>query len=312
MIRLLAKFLVPHSRNNHHPHSIRPHLLAFYLISILSVQLLYNFLTTGEVKVLSFATNIQQQEIISLTNAQRQSNGFGAVRESSLLDQVAAKKAADMFANNYWAHVSPSGVTPWYWFDQTGYQYSYAGENLARDFDTSNAVVVAWMNSPSHRENLLFPQYTEIGVAVVNGQLLGHDTTLVVQEFGRPLLVATSSPTPQPAQQPAPSPAATTPVSLETPAAPSKPVISNPYIATPKSETDVSFQPAILALTQLNTGQLVMVAILLLVGAFFLFDALIMWRRHKDIVIRGHSFLHASIIAMVVILILTTSFGVLR
>lgn len=186
MRALLAKFLLPHSGNNHYPHSIRPNFLAFYLAALLTVQLVYNFATTGEIKVLSFATDINQPAIIQLTNGQRQANGVNALQENSLLDQVAQLKAKDMFAGNYWAHVSPSGVTPWFWYDQAGYKYIYAGENLARDFDTSSGVLDGWMNSPTHRDNLLSPNYTEIGVAVVNGVLLGHQTTLVVQEFGRP------------------------------------------------------------------------------------------------------------------------------
>src|SRR5262249_8899486 len=48
----------------------------------------------------------------------------------------------------------------------------------------SSGVVDAWMASPSHRDNLMKPTYREVGFAVVNGNLLGEDTTLVVQMFG--------------------------------------------------------------------------------------------------------------------------------
>jgi hypothetical protein len=95
-------------------------------------------------------------------------------------------KATDMFAKDYWAHVSPDGTTPWVWIRKAGYNYLYAGENLARGFDTSASVVNAWMNSPEHRANLLSSNYTDIGFAVQSGTLTGTETTLVVQEFGSP------------------------------------------------------------------------------------------------------------------------------
>jgi len=91
-----------------------------------------------------------------------------------------------MFDDNYWAHVSPSGREPWDFFDQQNYTYIYAGENLAKNFATSSGVIEGWMNSQGHRENLLNDNYTEIGIAAVNGQLEGEDTTLVVALYGRP------------------------------------------------------------------------------------------------------------------------------
>ena len=89
-----------------------------------------------------------------------------------------------MFEKGYWAHNAPDGATPWDFIHGEGYRYTYAGENLARDFSYSKDVVDAWMASPSHRDNLMRPEYQEIGFAVVNGTLNGSETTLVVQMFG--------------------------------------------------------------------------------------------------------------------------------
>lgn len=80
-----------------------------------------------------------------------------------------------------------SGTTPWDFITGSGYQYEYAGENLAKNFMFSQGVVDAWMNSPSHKENLMRKDYTDVGFAVVNGVLNGEETTLVVQLFGKPL-----------------------------------------------------------------------------------------------------------------------------
>jgi hypothetical protein len=51
----------------------------------------------------------------------------------------------------------------------------------------SDGVVTAWMNSPTHRDNILKKEYTDVGFAIVNGVLNGEETTLVVQMFGKPL-----------------------------------------------------------------------------------------------------------------------------
>ncbi len=96
-------------------------------------------------------------------------------------------KATDMFARNYWAHYGPDGTTPWSFITNSGYEYEYAGENLAKNFMFSDGVVQAWMESPTHRENILRNEYTEIGYAIQNGVLNGEETTLVVQMFGTPL-----------------------------------------------------------------------------------------------------------------------------
>jgi len=119
-----------------------------------------------------------------LTNIERTYRGLNPLKENKLLSEAARLKAGDMYAFNYWAHISPSGRTPWAFFNDVGYKYQYAGENLARDFKDPDSVVRAWMNSPSHKENVVNSKYQEIGVAVVDGTLQGVETTLVVQLFG--------------------------------------------------------------------------------------------------------------------------------
>ncbi|KKS61902.1 MAG: hypothetical protein UV28_C0022G0006 [Candidatus Collierbacteria bacterium GW2011_GWE2_42_48] len=134
--------------------------------------------------VLGFASQIDPDKVIELTNAERLSVGVTILKENSELDQAALAKATDMFENNYWAHVSPTGTEPWYFVTQSGYEYKHAGENLARDFSNPKDVVTAWMASPTHRQNLLDNRYKDIGVAVVDGYINGVETTIVVQLFG--------------------------------------------------------------------------------------------------------------------------------
>ena len=89
-----------------------------------------------------------------------------------------------MLEKQYWDHFGPNGETPWQFIRASSYAYVYAGENLAKGFRTSEGVVEAWMASPTHRANIMSGNYKDIGVAVVEGELLGKQTILVVQMFG--------------------------------------------------------------------------------------------------------------------------------
>lgn len=131
--------------------------------------------------------------MVDLTNQNRIENDLPGLTISAVLTEAAQAKANDEVANGYFAHTSPAGLDSWYWFKQAGYNFTYAGENLAVDFSDSAAVVSAWMNSPEHRANILDNHYTEIGIATANGMFEGHPTIFVVQEFGDPATPALAS-----------------------------------------------------------------------------------------------------------------------
>ena len=122
--------------------------------------------------------------LVDLANGDRAASSIGTLTVNPVLVAAAQAKANDMATYGYFAHISPQGVDPWHWFEQAGYKFTYAGENLAVDFSDSGDVNTAWMNSPTHRENLLNPKYTEIGIATAQGMYKGRLTTFVVQEFG--------------------------------------------------------------------------------------------------------------------------------
>jgi hypothetical protein len=124
--------------------------------------------------------------LVDLTNDDRQDEGLGTLTVNPVLVAAAQAKANDMAEKGYFAHNSPDGTTPWYWFKNAGYAYAYAGENLAVDFSDSKDVARAWMNSPTHRANVLGQNFTEIGIATAVGTYKGHTATFVVQMFGRP------------------------------------------------------------------------------------------------------------------------------
>ena len=131
-----------------------------------------------------FASSINASILIDLTNEARANDNLPVLVINQKLIQAALAKGNDMIENNYFAHTSPSGITPWHWIDQTGYDYIYAGENLAIDFATSEDIFNAWMESPLHRENILNSHYKDIGISVVTGDWEGRNTTIVIQMFG--------------------------------------------------------------------------------------------------------------------------------
>jgi hypothetical protein len=182
-------FFIPHEDNNYRAKSLHTDFLTFYLIIAFAMSVIFN---RAGLNVLGFATDISVDKLYQLTNEQRQKNNLNSLVLNDELSAAAQKKAQDMFVKNYWSHYSPTGSTPWDFILNSGYRYEYAGENLAKNFLFSQGVVDAWMNSPSHRDNLLKKEYTEVGFAVVNGILNGEQTTLVVQMFGKPLVSASA------------------------------------------------------------------------------------------------------------------------
>lgn len=181
----LHHHFVPHQHHGvqSRAHAISPTALLVYLQLIAVFAFGFYIIKIAYPNVLG-AVTFSPTEIITLTNIQRNKNGLPKLVENKQLDQAAVAKAADMIAFDYWAHYSPQGKSPWNFINGAGYRYTYAGENLARDFDDANGVVVAWMNSPSHRSNMLDRNFREIGVAVADGKLGGREGILVVQMFG--------------------------------------------------------------------------------------------------------------------------------
>ncbi|HEX6977597.1 MAG TPA: CAP domain-containing protein [Patescibacteria group bacterium] len=178
-----AHFFIPRHSNGHKAKILHSTSIFFIVLTLLSVQIAVNFAAKKGL-VLGFAANISPSEVIRLTNLKRQENGLSPLVENKTLDQAALAKGTDMINKGYWAHVSPDGIQPWKFFGDFGYDYRYAGENLARDFSDPASAVDAWMASSSHRENMLSSKYREIGIGVVDGKLAGVDTTIIVQFFG--------------------------------------------------------------------------------------------------------------------------------
>ena len=183
-------WLLPHKDTHKKANLLNWEGLVIYILIFILLQVSFSIVSFSKPGILGITGNIDQKELIELTNRERQKAGLSQVTENDALDRAAAAKAQNMLAENYWAHFAPSGKTPWDFMLGSGYKFSFAGENLAKNFYKSNDVVTAWMASPTHRDNLLNSKYKDIGIAVVEGNLNGQKTTLVVQMFGTTEMLA--------------------------------------------------------------------------------------------------------------------------
>jgi len=236
-----ACYILPYPERDTRARLLKNSALLLYVLVLLTFQLYIYHLSP---QILGFATDIRVADLYQLTNQKRSEAGASTLEVDHRLEKAALAKAQDMFAKNYWAHYAPDGsTTPWQFILESGYTYKFAGENLAKDFNTSTSVVEALMASPSHRANLLNGSYRDVGIIAVNGTLLGEETTLVVQMFGtvQPVTVAEK-----------PSPAAP-PASGTTGGETEKPQEPEPVAVTGPTEEKVALsQPAALSEVEIS------------------------------------------------------------
>ncbi len=239
--------LIPMPANQDRPLALRHKPLA----AISGLLIVAKVLAAGVILLTPASADlstITTARIIQLTNAERKKAGLNELKVNSKLTSAAVQKGNHMLQEDYFAHISPSGVTPWFWMSKVGYTYRIAGENLAIDFIEAEDVVAAWLASPTHRDNMLQNQYTETGVGVVTGEFEGGTSTVVVHMFGLPTenqpavepeaaipsptpavkaSTTKSSPTPTPASSPAPAPSDAPPADTTPPRIPRIAVLSS-------------------------------------------------------------------------------------
>lgn len=113
------------------------------------------------------ASTIERQ-VVELVNRQRATYGLKSLTWNSSLASGALLKARDLQQNHYFDHNSPTYGSPFDMMRSLGITYRSAGENIAMGFSSAEAVVSAWMASPTHRANILNGSYGQIGVGYVS------------------------------------------------------------------------------------------------------------------------------------------------
>jgi uncharacterized protein YkwD len=182
----LKHFFLPHEHHVHKRHFFKREIVGILLLCIFIAYCGYATLISNTTLKTSLLGSVLEPVLMSRTNAVRTEAHLSPVTIDPLLSRAAQEKANDMVAHSYFAHTSPDGKNPWYWLEQMHYNYSYAGENLAINFDESADIVNAWVASPAHYENLINPKYTNVGFGIAQGTFNGAKTTFVVQLFATP------------------------------------------------------------------------------------------------------------------------------
>lgn len=188
MISWFKKHFIPHEGNNHRPHFLRKENTRNVILVVLFLEI-FTFVipTLSHLNINGGRATVVTAVLTDLTNEERQSQNLATLTTNPTLSKAAEMKAEDMATKGYFAHTSPEGKTPWYWLDLVGYKYQYAGENLAIDFTDSKDVTNAWMNSPSHRANIVKDKYTEVGTGMATGIYEGKETVFVAQVYANPI-----------------------------------------------------------------------------------------------------------------------------
>lgn len=304
LFRTLRHLFLPHESNNHRPKILYPKSLVVLALIVAAANASLPSFAMVHGGVLGYASDITIQQVLDETNQRRSSNGLSELTINNILSDAARRKASDMFTFDYWAHVNPkNGTEPWRFFDAVGYTYRYAGENLARDFGTTPPMVQAWMDSPTHRENLLSSHYVDTGIAVVNGTLGGIETTLVVQLFGArqsgvavPKLGAATQV--QAAESTSEPPIAVT-------------LIPHPTIVQESARVIDSVGASSTLVSPLLVLKSVSLSILSLLATVLVIDAIIVWRRRTHRLV-GRNWAHLLFISGIILLIGTMAGGAIR
>ncbi len=139
-------------------------------------------------------TNELEQNILETSNSARQQSSLGELQSNTSLTSAAQAKAKDMVRRGYWSHTTPEGSDPWEFITNAGYSYSTAGENLAYGFTNSENIVNAWLSSPSHRDNVLSSEYTEVGIGTATASNFQDEgpAIVVVAMYATPLAAHTT------------------------------------------------------------------------------------------------------------------------
>ncbi len=104
------------------------------------------------------------------------------------LSEIARLRAEDMFLDQYFEHIAPDGESASVLAEKVGYEAIGIAENIALGgFEDDKDLVIAWMESPGHRANIVKPSFSEIGISAIKGFFEGREVWIAVQIFGRPM-----------------------------------------------------------------------------------------------------------------------------
>lgn len=164
---------------------VRKLLLVLFTMMILTVNFTIGVSSEASVSAAGAENEINITNLLREHNLERIRNNLKPLRLNNNLVASANEKANIMVVSQCWSHYCPENTPPWQYIENHGYDYRLAGENLAEGFFDVEVVMRAWLNSETHKENILKPEYEEIGFGIVRGNFKGlEDNLIVVVHFG--------------------------------------------------------------------------------------------------------------------------------
>lgn len=190
---MIRDMILPHEGNNHLPRILHARRWMLYAATSVVAKMLViaALVAMPSVVFLSDTTfGPRTEAIVARVNVERVRVGLTPYAPREELQQSATARAEDLAAHQYFSHVGPQGQALDQFLRAAGYPYEEAGENLAMGFADADAVVRAWMRSPSHRANVLAPDFRDIGIGIASGSRDGRAVVYIVQHTGRERRVA--------------------------------------------------------------------------------------------------------------------------
>lgn len=117
------------------------------------------------------AAEITVESIVAEMNDYRLEEGLGPLFVDPRLAAAAEERMDDMVDSGQWRHEPSGGGSPFAAVTRHGFEFSMAGENLATGFETAEILVESWMLSPGHRMNVMSPNFTAVGIAIIDGHV---------------------------------------------------------------------------------------------------------------------------------------------
>jgi len=186
---MFHNFFIPHKDNKHKPHALRKRRILFHALSAIVIKC-FVIVVVGSLPLTAWLTTdvikLEEERIVELSNSERNAQGVESLIRNPLLDLTAEEKAYDMLENQYFAHEDENGTGIEYFALNKDYNYSVIGENLALGYNNAVNVVSAWKDSPTHYQNIIDSEYSEFGVAIVNGYYNDIETSIIVAVYGAP------------------------------------------------------------------------------------------------------------------------------
>ena len=143
-----------------------------FYISQYTVFAYWNNETIAEVKDTDIILNEDEVDALQLVNEYRMKNGLPKLKISEKLQEIAQIKANDLLTSGYFSHTSLTYGSTFNIIKDKGIKYNVAGENLAGNVSSEKAVE-AWINSETHRENMLDDEYNYTAICVTESPTYG-------------------------------------------------------------------------------------------------------------------------------------------